>query len=219
MFLLTFKELGVQHLIFSTLYSVTEITGGAFPHVYHFDSKANIEDYIRSTGIPASFFMPGFYMSNLEKMFAPAPEEPHPYTMALPMPPTTPIPWFDAADDTGKFVKAMALRRDQILGKNIHAATAYSSPQEVVDTFKNVKPVAGKGARFVRPDESTYKGYLAKAGMPGFVQDELYENMAFMNDYGYYGKKSLDDSLALLDEKPTTLAEFFQRSKAFKDLK
>ena len=116
-------------------------------------------------------------MSNLETMFTPSPQEPHGYTIALPMPATTPIPWFDAADDTGKFVKGIVLNREKLLGKNVHAATAYNSPQDVVDIFKQVKPEAGKTAGFFQPDETTYKGYLASAGMPGFVQDELYENM------------------------------------------
>ena len=203
----------MQHLIFSVLLNISKLTGGKFPNVYHFDSKAQIEDYIRSIGVPASFFMPGFYMSNLDSMFAPSPQEPHVYTLALPMPPTTPMPWFDAADDTGKFVKAMLLQRDKVLGKQITASTAYNSPEEVVETFKKVKPQAGKGAQFVTVDKDTYKGYLAKAGMPDFAQEEMYENMSFMNDYGYYGKRSLDDSLALLSEKPTTIAEFFGKGK------
>lgn len=163
--------------------------------------------------------MPGFYMSNLDTMFNPSPQEPHAYTLALPMPPTTPIPWFDTNDDTGKFVKAMIMKREQVLGKNILAATAYTNVEEVPQTFSKVKPEAGKGAQFVTLDKDTYKRFLKMAGMPDFVQEELYENMAFMNEFGYYGKRSLDESLALLDEKPTSLAEYFEKAPAFKDLK
>ena len=214
-----YQEAGVQHLIFSTLFNVKELSGGKFPNVYHFDSKATIEQYIRSLGIPASFFMPGFYMSNLDNTFRPSPQEPHVYTLALPMPPTTPIPYFDAADDTGKFVKAMIMKKDQVLGRNILAATAYYKVEEVASTLAKVKPMAGKGAQMVTVDRDTYKGVLAAAGLPPFVQEELYENMSFMNEFGYYGKRSLDESLAILDEKPTTLAEYFEKSPSFKDLK
>ena len=135
------------------------------------------------------------------------------------MPPTTPIPFFDAADDTGKFVKAMVMKRDQVLGKNVLAASAYYKVDEVASTFAKVKPEAGKGAHMVTIDKDTYKGYLKMAGLPDFVQEELYENMAFMDEFGYYGKKSLDESLAIIDEKPTTLAEYFEKSPKFKDLK
>lgn len=195
------------------------MSGGKFKAVAHFDSKATIEQYIRSIGIPASFFMPGYYMSNFDNTFMPSPEEPHAYTLALPMPPTTPVPMFDAADDTGKFVKAMAMKRDQILGKRILAATAYYKIEDVASTFAEVKPKAGKGAKFVTLDKDTYKGILAHVGLPAFAQEELYENMAFMNEFGYYKKQSLDESLAFLDgEKPTTLAEYFQKAPKFKDL-
>lgn len=198
---------------------MNELSAGKFPNVYHFDSKAAIEQYIRSIGIPASFFMPGFYMSNLDDMFGPSPQEPHVYTIALPMPPTTEIPLFDAGDDTGKFVKAMILKRDQVLGKNILAASAYYKAEEIASTFEKVKAEAGKGAKMVTVDKPTYKGFLAMAGLPEFAQEELYENMAFMYEFGYYGKKSLDKSLAILDEKATSLAEYFEKSPKFKDLK
>jgi uncharacterized protein YbjT (DUF2867 family) len=56
------KENGVQHLILSTLKSVTELSNGEFKDVYHFDSKAKIGEYAKASGVPTTFFMPGFYM-------------------------------------------------------------------------------------------------------------------------------------------------------------
>ena len=38
------------------------VSNGALSRAYHFDSKAVVEEYVRELGIPASFFMPGFYM-------------------------------------------------------------------------------------------------------------------------------------------------------------
>ncbi|KAL8978437.1 MAG: hypothetical protein Q9177_006405, partial [Variospora cf. flavescens] len=186
------KEDGVQHLIWSGLIDVTKLTNGKYPNVYHFDSKAHVESYIRSIGLPSSTFMPGFYMSNLESMFNPAPQAPHAYTFAMPMPPTTPIPFFDAAEDTGKFVKAMLMKRDQVLGKHVLAATDYYPAAEVPRIFEQVKKEAGKGAQFITIDKDTYKGFLTGAGLPDFAAQELYENMAFMDEFGYYGKESLD---------------------------
>ena len=179
--------------------------------------------------------MPGFFMSNLDTMMIPSPQDPKAYIFALPMPPTTPIPWFDSGDDTGKFVKAMVMKQEEVMGKNVLGATDYYTPEQVVETLKSMKKETG--AQFIQLDKDTYKGYLAKAGMPEFAQEELYQNMSFMNDYGYYGKKSLDWSLGvsppsddtglyvilivyqLLDEKPTTLAEFFAKAPKWKDLK
>ena len=129
-------------------------------------------------------------MSNLESALRSDGQSPPTYTMAMPFPPTTPIPFFDPADDSGKFVKAMVMKRDEVLGKNVLGATAYSTPDDVIKAFKEVKK--GVQAQFVQIDKDAYMGALAQAGMPQYIQEELYENMAFMNEYGYYGKSGLD---------------------------
>ena len=187
----------MQHLIWSALFNITKLTNGAFPNVEHFDTKAEIELYIRGLGIPATFFMPGFFMSNFPgAMFRPLP--PHDaWTVALPMPSDTPIPLLDAAGDTGKFIKAILTHRDTLLGKQVLAATDYYTPAQIVDTFKELYPEAGKAATFVDVDKETYKSALGQTGMPEKGQQELYENMAFMHDYGYFGKASLKESLAV----------------------
>lgn len=119
------------------------------------------------------------------------------WTFALPIPDDTPIPAFDAAGDTGKFVKAILTHRDTTLGKDVYAATDYYNPKQIVATFKELYPEAGKGAKFVQLSKEEFKGALAQAGMPEKAQEELYENMAFMHDHGYFGKASLEESLSV----------------------
>lgn len=206
------KDVGVQHLIWSGLIDVKKLTSGKYPHVYHFDSKAHITEYIHSLGIPSSTFMPGFYMSNLESMMNPSPTSPHSYTFAMPMSPQAQIPFFDAAADTGKFVKAMLMKRDQVLGKRVLAATDYYDATDVPKTLEKVNPEVGKGAQYVTIDGETFQGALKGSGMPDFAALEMYENMAFMDEFGYYGKEGLEWSLSLLDEKPTTLEEYFAKT-------
>ncbi|KAI4179159.1 MAG: hypothetical protein L6R41_008000 [Letrouitia leprolyta] len=206
------QDVGVQHLIWSGLIDVKKLTSGKYSNVYHFDSKAHITEYIRSIGLPSSTFMPGFYMSNLESMMNPSPQPPHSYTFAQPMKPSAQIPFFDAAADTGKFVKAMLMKRDRVLGKNVLAATDYYSADDVPKILEKVNPTLGKGAQYVTIDAETFKGFLTGAGMPDFAALEMYENMAFMDEFGYYGKEGLEWSLSLLDEKPTTLEEYFAKT-------
>ena len=171
-----------------------KLTNGKFPNVEHFDSKATVEQYIRDSAIPATFFMPGFFMSNFPgNMFRQLPPS-NDWTIALPMPASTPIPFLDAGDDTGKFVKGILTHRDKVLGKRVLAATDYYTPADAITIFKELFPNAGKSAKFVQVSKDDYKGALAQAGMPEKAQQELYENMAFMNDYGYYGKSSLAES-------------------------
>ncbi|QKD61011.2 NmrA-like family-domain-containing protein [Fusarium oxysporum Fo47] len=49
--------------IFSSLLSVTESTNGQLKHAQEFDSKAEVERFIRQLEKPATFVLPGFYMS------------------------------------------------------------------------------------------------------------------------------------------------------------
>jgi uncharacterized protein YbjT (DUF2867 family) len=58
------KAAGVDRFIWSSLPNVSKETHGELTAVKHFDSKAAVEEYVRGTGQPASFFMPGFFMSN-----------------------------------------------------------------------------------------------------------------------------------------------------------
>ena len=178
------------------------MSNGKFGKVEHFDSKAAVERYIRDIGVPATFFLPGFFMSNFpEGMLRQLPPD-NDWTLALPMHPETPIPCIDVAADTGKFVKGILTQRDKLLGKQVYASAAYYTPKEIVATFSELYPEAGKRAKFVQVSKDDYIGALAGTGMPEKAAEELYENMVFMYEFGYYGKASLDESLAVRRSLP-----------------
>ena len=119
------------------------------------------------------------------------------WALALPMPPDTPIPCIDIAKDTGKFIKGILTHRDSMLGKRVLASVAYYTPTEIVAIFAELYPEAGKKAKFAELSKETYKDMLAKDGMPEKAQEELYQNMGFMYEFGYYGKEGLDESQAV----------------------
>jgi uncharacterized protein YbjT (DUF2867 family) len=194
------------------------VSNGKLPDVYHFDSKAEVEEYAREVGIPATFFMPGFYMSNIPGgMFRQVPPN-NLWTFSLPVPETAPIPMFDTADG-GKFVKAIVLHRDQLLGKRVLAATRYMTGMEIVEDFKKVFPEAGKTAVYFQLPHETFKGAMMGMGLPDFAAEEALQNMRLLDEFGYYGGDSLDDSHAILEDKLTTWEEFMKTAPAFKDLK
>lgn len=93
------KQLGVTRIIFSSLHHVTNESGGRLTHVPHFDSKANIEQYIRDSGLECTFFMPGWYMSNLNGILRKG--EDGVFQLVFPVGKDTKFPLFDAAHDTG----------------------------------------------------------------------------------------------------------------------
>lgn len=94
------KEVGVEHIIFSSLLNVTEISNGRLPHVLHFDGKAEIEQHIRATGIPATFVLPGYYMSNYHQMLQKSDDGS--YSLAYPVGKEAKFPLFDPAQDMGE---------------------------------------------------------------------------------------------------------------------
>jgi hypothetical protein len=187
------KEEGVQHLIWSSLRNVTELTHGVLSHVYHFDSKAKVEQYIRDIGLPATFLMPGYFASNIPGSSL-RPGEDGKYTLAMALPDDAPVPLWAPELDTGKYAKAIWMKRDQVLGKRVLAATRYITPKEMVEVFQKTFPEAGQGAKFVQLSGDTFKGALTSRGTPEFAVEELWENMRLIPEFGYYGGDSLDFS-------------------------
>lgn len=61
----------VELLIWSSLPNVTKMTEGKLSGVKHFDSKAEVETYIRGLPIKSVFYMPAFYMQNMTRLFKP----------------------------------------------------------------------------------------------------------------------------------------------------
>lgn len=106
------KELGVQHLIFSSLLHVGRLTNGRLSHVPHFEAKADIEEYIRESGIPASFYLPGYFMSNFLQMLQKG--EDGSLTLAYPIGKDSKFPLVDIAEDTGKKCLSTLARLDTL---------------------------------------------------------------------------------------------------------
>ncbi|KAH9203996.1 hypothetical protein DL95DRAFT_398871 [Leptodontidium sp. 2 PMI_412] len=197
------KKVGVSYIIFSSLHHVTEATKGRLSHVPHFDSKANIEKYIRASGLKSTFVLPGYYMSNFTQMITKAGGGS--YQLFYPVDgKKTKFPLFDAANDTGLFVKATLKNADKMEGKQVLEATGYYTPEEIVDTFSKV---TGKKAVFIKV---TPQQYLAS--LPEAIAEEYLENQLFVEEPGYFLGESLDPSLKLLDAKPTSWADFVKKN-------
>lgn len=209
------KETGVKHLIWSSLLDITKLSNGKLARVYHFDSKAHVEEYVRSLGIPATFFMPGFYMTNIPGgMFSKQGES---WVFSLPIAASSSVPLYNPAD-TGKYIKAIVNHKEALLGKRFLAATQYLPAGGLVDTFKEVFPEAGKTAAYYETPKEGFYGFMKSTGMPDFAVDELYENMRLMEDFGYYGGEPLDESHKFVEDPLTTWAEYIKTAPAFAGL-
>lgn len=93
-------EAGVQHIIYSSLLNVTRLTNGRLKNVPHFDGKAEVEQYIRDIGLPSTFYLPGFFMSNFSQMVKA--DEEGTLTWAVPITDEAKFPLIAIKEDTGK---------------------------------------------------------------------------------------------------------------------
>ncbi|KAG5989988.1 hypothetical protein E4U43_004388, partial [Claviceps pusilla] len=204
----------VKHLIFSSLINVTDASGGRLPHVSHFDGKARIEDYIRASGVPATFVQPGVFMTGFFGFIRKA-ENPdgdgQDKGLVWAMPEgvkeqEAQLPLLDAARDTGLFVKAAMKHFPDTEGTRILAATAYYTPARIV---AELAEVTGKKVSYVETPHDRFKSFL-----PAPAAQEMLENMLLLQGPGYYAGADLQPSLDLLgDDKPITWKEFAEKNK------
>ncbi|KAJ4314111.1 hypothetical protein N0V94_006625 [Neodidymelliopsis sp. IMI 364377] len=199
------KEAGVQHLIFSSLLNVTKTTNGRLSHVPHFDGKADIEEYITKSGVPATFYLPGYFMSNFSQMLQKG--EDGSYSLAYPIGKDSKFPLIDIAEDTGKFIKAIIKNRDSVLGKQILGAENYYTPEQILS---DLEAATGKKTHFAQVTVEQYKSFL-----PEFIAQEMLENHLFIEEPGYYNGAELKESHEILEDKLTSWEEFIKNSGAF----
>jgi hypothetical protein len=155
-----------------------------------------VEEYIRKLGVPATFFMPGYFMSNFTDMSIRDMGDGK-WGLALPTPADAPIPLFDAEDDTGKFVKAIFLNKDKLLGERIYGATDYYTPAQIMEEFKQSYPKVAEKASYTELPGDVYAGILGSMGLPERFQTEMLENHQLFSVAGYYGGAKLDSSHAV----------------------
>ncbi|KAL8786619.1 MAG: hypothetical protein Q9195_008141 [Heterodermia aff. obscurata] len=193
---------GASLLIWSSLPHISKISNGKFTRVYHFDSKAEVEIYVRGLPIKSLFYMAGFYMQNFQTMFRPKLGDDGTPQLNLSWPAHTRLPLIDIAD-TGKFVAPALFDPVKYDGKRFSAATAYYESGPLVEAFSKD---AGKEVKYVEggPEASNMPPEIATAlkEMKGFIEDLEY--------FGPTGKEDLEWTLAQLKDKPTTWESFVE---------
>lgn len=213
----------VKHLVWSALPNVTELTGGALKKVEHFESKHDVAMYIenikKSGSMIATYFMPGFYMSNLKSMTRSSPQ-------VNDGTPTISLPWdaentkvalFDAAQDTGTFVGGILGYPNpaELDGQFIQAVSEWATPTKIV---ADMSEVIGREVKFnPLSEEASLKAF--GQGMPQKIAEELVENMVLIRDFSYYGKgtekKQAESNKVLepLDLKTQTFKEWVKKAE------
>ncbi|KAF7360735.1 NmrA domain-containing protein [Mycena venus] len=62
------KEVGVKFFIWSSLPNVAKESNGLYKHVYHYDNKAAIDEYLKASGVPYAVLQTFWFGENLWKL-------------------------------------------------------------------------------------------------------------------------------------------------------
>ncbi|UFH57761.1 NmrA/HSCARG family protein [Spirosoma sp. KNUC1025] len=127
------KKAGVNHFVYSSVGSANRHTG-----IPHFDSKYQIEAYIRAIGLPYTILRPVYFMYNYRNMQAMIDNG----LIALPLSPDTKLQQLSETD-YGNMVATVFADSARFLGKELDVASVSISMNELAATFSKVlnKPV------------------------------------------------------------------------------
>jgi uncharacterized protein YbjT (DUF2867 family) len=176
-------EQAVEFIIFSTLPSVKDISGGKYTKIAAFDAKAMVEQHIRGLPIRSAFYSPGSFMENFLTIPILRKQQPPDGTwvIALPSSSKTPMALLDAAGDTGKFIGAILAEPDKYDGKTLCAATGIYTMEEVVAIMSKV---TGKTVVCKQIPLGEFKAGLQ------FGADLLADLFSYYDEFGYFGPDS-----------------------------
>ncbi|PLB47581.1 NmrA family transcriptional regulator [Aspergillus steynii IBT 23096] len=195
----------LEYIIYSTLPSVTDISGGKYLAVEYYDSKAETEKYIRTLPVKAAFFAPGCYMQNFQNEMKPQALGDGTYGLVYPVSPQTQLPLIDIAE-SGKFVGAILADPDRFRGQVLSASTEVVSFEEVAQILSKS---SGKTIRFEQTTEKSFRDSL-----PADLADTLLETMKYFEDYGYYGPNTegkVKETAQIAQGELTTLQRYLER--------
>ncbi|KAF7554685.1 hypothetical protein G7Z17_g2719 [Cylindrodendrum hubeiense] len=198
-------EQGVEYIIFSTLKSVSEMSGGKYTAVTPFDAKAKIEKYVRGLTIKSAFYAPAYFMQNLQAQPYLAPQQLPDGTWVLPRPvsPKTKVPYIDAVGDSGKIIGAILAEPDKYEGKTFHAAAMTHTYEEIVAILSKV---TGKTIVYKQISVEDFRNSLP------FAADLFTDGVCCLEEYGYFGPGGEELILWSLKCLPHTVKWKLQRA-------
>ena len=177
-------EAGVQHIVFSSLENVEQITSGE-KFAPHFTDKAKIEQYIRTLPITSSFIYMAFFYTNLMEFYTPVMQGD---TLVFPiyLPKDFRAPFVDPLTATGPAVLEIFSNPSQYAGQSLPIIGDIISPQEMVDTFVRI---TGKKAvyssAFTREE---FLSHFPALGSNETLVREILGMAEYAVEYGYFSQ-------------------------------
>ena len=174
------KAADIEHYVYSSVGSAHRETG-----IPHFDSKWEVEEYLRGSGVPFTILRPVFFMQNWG-MFGK--DQILGGTLAQPLDPDKPLQML-AAQDIGVFATLAFENPEEWIGREVDLAGDEMTMPEVAGTFSRV---VGREVGYYRVPWDQFE---ENAGEEATV---MYR---WFNDHGYEA-----DITALREEHPGLIA-------------
>ncbi|KAJ2548518.1 hypothetical protein EV175_004798 [Coemansia sp. RSA 1933] len=189
---------GVNSIIFSTMYSISELTKGKYQRAVHFEAKNKIERYIKSKAaeIQGAFIHLGCYMESFIGGARISAEDGKTVEFTFLTKPTTKLPFVDTANDTGAVVSHMLDHFNEFVGKAVEVSGGYYEAQYIAKSFTEA---TGKPARYVQlPYDS-------------FNSIPIEEMSISFDEFGYFGwKADFLETNAKMGYKHTSPVDFWK---------
>jgi uncharacterized protein YbjT (DUF2867 family) len=176
------RAAGVEHFVYSSVGSAHRETG-----IPHFDSKWEVEEHVRASGVPYTVLRPVFFMQNWEMMREPILGG----TLPQPLDPDKPFQMIDA-EDIGVFAAIAFDDPETWIGREVDVAGDELTMLEIAGTFSRV---IGRNVDYF---QVPWEGFEEQMG------EEYAVMYRWFNDHGYEANIA-----ALRDEYPG-LASFEQ---------
>jgi uncharacterized protein YbjT (DUF2867 family) len=169
------KEAGVEHLVYSSVGSAHRETG-----IPHFESKWEVEEHVRASGVPYTVLRPVYFMQNWEMMREPILGG----TLPQPLDPEKPLQMLDA-DDIGVFAAMAFEDPESWVGREVDIAGDELTMPEMAGTLSRV---IGRNVDFFQVPWEAFEEQMG---------EEFTVMYRWFNDYGYEANIA-----ALRDEYP-----------------
>jgi uncharacterized protein YbjT (DUF2867 family) len=177
-------DAGVEHLVYSSVGSAHRETG-----IPHFESKWEVEEHVRASGVPYTVLRPVYFMQNWEWMREPILGG----TLPQPLDPDKPLQMIDA-EDIGVFAAMAFDDLETWIGREVDLAGEEMTMPEIAGTFSRV---IGRNVDYFRVPWEGFEEQMGEesAVMYGWFNDHGYEaNIGVLKDE-YPGLVSLEQYL------------------------
>jgi uncharacterized protein YbjT (DUF2867 family) len=196
---------GVKLFVLSSEPSVTTLSNGKRAKVWHVDSKAEVSDHARLSGIPVVDVHVAVCMNNSATFFKPQPAGDGTFVVGSAWSLDLMMPLIDILYDAGLFVR-LAVESGEFNQGGGKIISAYGEWLTVGDQIRILCETSGKAVSYVQLTDEELRVGMELQGMPSNAIDDISELFRF--DEELCEKTYIHSNRDTLARLPRTFTEF-----------